>query len=291
MSAVNEVTENQLNNDEKKGVFLTKKELIKNWALTYSSETAYNYERLQGLGQTNAMVPIIRKLYPDDTETQAKELKKYLVFYNTEPSYVGTMIPGISSAMEEQRANGADDITSESISSLRTGLMGPVAGIGDVISQGIVYPILAGIACSLAIEGNFFGPILFEVAYKFIMIFMGYNMYMLGYKRGKTFILDILQKGTMDKLTDVFGVVGLMVVGNMAASRVNVMIPAILNVRGVEVNIQNIADSLFPGLIPLLITLFVYWLVRKKFNINLIILIVFAAGILFSYLGLLAVPA
>ncbi|MFQ7235054.1 MAG: PTS system mannose/fructose/sorbose family transporter subunit IID, partial [Enterococcus hulanensis] len=85
---------------------LTRKELLKNWALTYSSETAYNYERLQALGQANAMVPVIRKLYPEDKERQVKELKKYFVFYNTEPSFIGTMIPGVAAAMEEQRANG-----------------------------------------------------------------------------------------------------------------------------------------------------------------------------------------
>lgn len=269
---------------------LTKKELIKNWALTYSSETAYNYERLQALGQTNAMVPIIRKLYPNNIEKQAEELKKYMVFYNTEPSYIGTMIPGISAAMEEQRADGETEITADTINSLRTGLMGPVAGIGDTVSQGIVYPILAGIACSLAIEGNFLGPILFEVMYKLIMIFTGYNMYMLGYKRGKSFILDMLQKGTINKITEVFGMIGLMVVGNMAASRVNVYLAPIFDIRGVEVNLQSILDSLVPGLMPLLITLLVYWMVSKKINTNYIILIIFVAGILLSYLGVLAVP-
>lgn len=37
---------------------LTRKELLKTWALNYSSETCYNYERLQALGQTSAMVPL-----------------------------------------------------------------------------------------------------------------------------------------------------------------------------------------------------------------------------------------
>ena len=83
---------------------LSKKTLVKNWLLTYSSETCYNYERLQGLGNTNAFVPVIRELYPEDK--QAEELKKYLVFYNTEPSWMGTIINGITCAMEEKRARG-----------------------------------------------------------------------------------------------------------------------------------------------------------------------------------------
>lgn len=270
---------------------LTRKELLKNWALTYSSETAYNYERLQALGQANAMVPVIRKLYPEDKERQVQELKKYFVFYNTEPSFIGTMIPGVAAAMEEQRANGAEDITDETINSLRTGLMGPIAGIGDTVSQGIVYPILAGIACSLAIDGSYVGPIFFEIAYKICLIGFGWNMYRLGYQKGKSFILTMLREGTISRLTEIFSMVGLMVVGCMTASRVNIEIPMILNIKGVKLGIQEqVIDALMPGLVPLAITMLVYWLVRKKVNINLIILIIFVLGISLSYLGVLGVP-
>ena len=45
-----------------------------------------------------------------------------------------------------------------------------------------------------------------------------------------------------------------------------------------------------PGLVPLAITMLVYWLVRKKVNINLIILIIFVLGISLSYLGVLGIP-
>ena len=270
---------------------LTRKELLKNWALTYSSDTAYNYERLQALGQANAMVPVIRKLYPEDKERQVQELKKYFVFYNTEPSFIGTMIPGVAAAMEEQRANGAEDITDETINSLRTGLMGPIAGIGDTVSQGIVYPILAGIACSLAIDGSYVGPIFFEIAYKICLIGFGWNMYRLGYQKGKSFILTMLREGTIARLTEIFSMVGLMVVGCMTASRVNIEIPMILNIKGVKLGIQEqVIDALMPGLVPLAITMLVYWLVRKKVNINLIILIIFVLGISLSYLGVLGIP-
>lgn len=271
---------------------LTRKELLKNWALTYSSEAAYNYERLQALGQANAMVPIIRKLYPDNKDRQVKELKKYFVFYNTEPSFIGTMIPGVASAMEEQRANGAGEINDEAINSLRTGLMGPVAGIGDTVSQGIVYPILAGIACSLAIDGSYLGPIFFEIMYKIFLIGFGWNMYRLGYSKGKSFILEMMQKGTMRKLTEIFSMVGLMVVGSMTASRVNIEVPAILNIQGVELPLQSdVFDALMPGLIPLAITMLVYWLVKKKVNINLIILVIFIVGIALAYMNILGIPA
>lgn len=268
---------------------LQKKDLVKHWLLGYSSETCYNYERLQALGTTNAMVPIIRRLY-DKKEDQVKELKKYMVFFNTEPSWMGTVIHGVAASMEEQRANGAD-IDAEDINAVRTGLMGPLAGIGDTVSQGIAYPILAGICCSLALAGNIAGPLIFEIAYKVLMLTMGYTMYMLGYKQGKSAILKILGNGTLNKITEVFSIVGLMVVGNMAATRVTIETPIAFQVGEVAVNFQQILDSLLPGALPLLATMFVWWLLNKKINPTYIIAIIFVVGFITSLIGILAVPA
>lgn len=267
---------------------LRKRDLIFHWLLGYSNETCYNYERLQALGTTAAMYPIIKRLYKSK-EDISKALKRYLVFFNTEPSFIGTIIHGICASMEEQRANGAN-ITDEDTNALRTGLMGPMAGIGDTVSQGLVYPILAGIACSLALQGNVMGPIFFEIAYKVIMLTMGYNMYMLGYRRGKSVILEILKTGTLSKLTDAFSIIGLMVVGAMTSQRVNVVVPLSFKVGQVSLNIQKILDSLLPGLVPLAITLIVWQLIRKKVKPIYVILLLFVLGIVASYLNILGVP-
>lgn len=267
---------------------LRKRDLIFHWLLGYSNETCYNYERLQALGTTAAMYPIIKRLYKSKDDI-SKALKRYLVFFNTEPSFIGTIIHGICASMEEQRANGAN-ITDEDTNALRTGLMGPMAGIGDTVSQGLVYPILAGIACSLALQGNVMGPIFFEIAYKVIMLTMGYNMYMLGYRRGKSVILEILKSGTLSKLTDAFSIIGLMVVGAMTSQRVNVVVPLSFKVGQVSLNIQKILDSLLPGLVPLAITLIVWQLIRKKVKPIYVILLLFVLGIVASYLNILGVP-
>jgi PTS system mannose-specific IID component len=269
-------------------VKLTKRDLILHWMLGYSNETCYNYERLQALGTTMAMTPIIRRLYKTK-EDISSALKRYMVFFNTEPSFIGTVIHGICASMEEQRANGAN-ITDDDINSLRTGLMGPLAGIGDTVCQGLTYPILAGIGCSLAIQGNVMGPIFFEVAFKIIMILFGYNMYMLGYGRGKSVILDILKTGTLSKLTDAFGIIGLMVVGAMAAQRVSVEIPLVFTIGGVTLEIQQVLNSLLPGLVPLIVTLGVWKLIQKKVKPIFVILLMFAVGIIGSYLGILGIP-
>lgn len=269
---------------------LRKSDLVKHWLLGYSSETCYNYERLQALGNANSIQPIIKRLY--DKDQYAQEISKYMVFFNTEPSFMGTVIHGITAAMEEKRANG-ENVSAEDINSVRLALMGPLAGIGDVVSQSIVYPVLAGICIQLALAGNFFGPILFEVGYKVIMLVLGYNMYMLGYRKGKTAILDFLKGGTLNRLIEVASIIGLMVVGNMAVTRVAVHVPVewvFNNALGqVKLNLQTgVLDALLPGILPLAITLGVWGLLKKRVKPLTIIVLIFVVGVILSLLGVLA---
>lgn len=262
---------------------LKKSDLVKNWLLGYSGETCYNYERLQGLGNTNAFVPIIRALYPK--ERQAEELKKYLIFFNTEPSWMGTVIHGITAAMEEKRANG-EEITADEIISVRSALMGPLAGIGDVVSQSIAYPILAGVCIQLALAGNFAGPILFEVIYKVLMLTLGYNMYMMGYKRGKAAIIEMLQTGLLNRILEAVSIVGLMVVGSMTVGNVKLDLSFLdftwTNELGaVTLNVQTgVFDSLLPGLLPLGTVLGVWGLLKKRVKPMTVILFCFGLALI-----------
>ena len=96
---------------------LRKSDLIKHWLIGLGAEVGYNYERMQASGNVLAMLPVIRRLYTDPEDIKAA-LKRYLVFFNTEPSFIGNIIPGICASLEEERANGAD-ISDEMINGLR----------------------------------------------------------------------------------------------------------------------------------------------------------------------------
>ena len=98
------------------------------------------------------MAPIIEKLYGDDPEEYKAALERHMEFYNTEPHF-GGVINGMVIAMEEQRANGAE-ISDEAINGIKTGLMGPFAGIGDTLWQGTLTPILLSIGISLSAGGS-----------------------------------------------------------------------------------------------------------------------------------------
>lgn len=268
-------------------VQLNKRDLIKTWLWQQSDEAAYNYERLQALGLTNMILYPIRKLY-SDPQKQAEELKKYMVFFNTEPHMVGPIIHGVALSMEEARANG-QNVSAEDINGVRTGLMGPAAGIGDTVQQGIIFPILASIGATMALDHNFIGPVFFTVVFEAIIYTIGYLMFMFGYKKGKSSVITILKNGIIDKVTNAFSIVGLMVVGTMAATRITVDTPLVWSIGKSTMKLQEILNTLAPGLIPLAITLIVWRLVAKKVNPTWIILGIFIIGIALSYLNLLGV--
>jgi PTS system mannose-specific IID component len=263
---------------------LTKRDLVTHWLMGLCQESCYNYERLQAVGTCAAMVPMIRKFYKTKEEIAAR-LKCYMVFFNTEPAFIGTVIPGIVASMEEQRANGAP-ITDDEINSVRSGLMGPLAGIGDTVSQAITYPTLAAICIDLALRGNPLAAPLFWVGFTGIMLVLGYNLYMRGYYQGRQVVTQLLRGNLLSRVTDAFAIMGLMVVGGMAAQRIPISIPLSFTVSGQTLAVQTMLDSLMPGLIPLAIVLITYQLVRRRISMTRIVTGMFFVGLV---LGLLKI--
>lgn len=160
-------------------------------------ELTLNFERYQALGFCNAFAPCLKKLYgPGDELKEA--LKRHLEFFNTQ-AMIGAVIPGSVLAMEEAKANG-NDIPAETISSFKTGLMGPMAGIGDALEGGCFMAIINAMGASFAMQGNIFGALLI-IAYNIFDFFIGRFMFNMGYKLGKNSIAKVL-KGRPGKKLD-----------------------------------------------------------------------------------------
>jgi PTS system mannose-specific IID component len=237
------------------------------WLWTFFSHANYNYERLQGTAFAQAMTPIIRKLYKDPEEIKAA-LKRHLVFFNTEPN-VGGIIHGAVIAMEEQRANGAD-IDDDAINSVKSGLMGPLAGIGDSISQGTITPILLSIGIGLAAAGNVVGPILYFVLEVGIMLALAYFFWFQGYDRGKAGVTDLLKSGTLDRALTGAGVLGNMVMGALTFQFVHVFVTwhVGFDVGGGQTKnfdfTNDLLNAIMPGILPLAFTLLTWYLLARR---------------------------
>jgi PTS system mannose-specific IID component len=237
------------------------------WLWTFFSHANYNYERLQGTAFAHAMTPIIRKLYDTPDEIKAA-LKRHLVFFNTEPN-VGGIIHGAVIAMEEQRANGAD-IDDDAINSVKSGLMGPLAGVGDSISQGTITPILLSIGIGIAAAGQPLGAVLYLVLEVGIMLALAYFMWMQGYDRGREGVTTMLRSGLLDRVLTGAGVLGNMVMGALTFQFVNIYLTLSWNIdvgggqsKLFDVN-RDLLGAIMPGLLPLAFTLFTWWLLARR---------------------------
>ena len=259
-------------------VRLTRGDVLRSfWLWTFFSHANYNYERLQGTAFAHAMTPIIRRLYRTPDEIRAA-LKRHLVFFNSEPNW-GGLIHGTVIAMEEQRANGATDIDDEAINSVKTGLMGPISGIGDTMTQGTIVPILLSIGIGLAATGNVLGPILYFVLVMATITSIAYLAYMQGYLRGRNAVTGILRSGLLPKVIVGAGVLGNVVLGALAAQFVRVAVAPVVVIGDAHVDLQHdVLDRLLPGLLPLLIVILTWYLLARR-RVSPLVLLVAYVGI------------
>lgn len=285
------INKDYIENDEqqptkKKGI-LTKKDITKSWWLWWLSvEVSNSFERLQALACCISMIPILKKLYKN-TEDFKEGLHRHLQFFNTESTW-GAISLGIAVAMEEQRAMG-EDIPAEAITSMKTGLMGPFAGIGDTINWATLLPILLGFFIPVAQAGNWIAGVAPILIFAGITCFVGYNTYHFGYNMGAKSAATMLKSGWLNKLILGAGILGLFMMGGLASSFVNVASPLVINTGAMEMSVQtDILDAIVPGLLPLATVTAVYFLIDKlNRNYALIVLILLGAGLVLGGLGIL----
>jgi PTS system mannose-specific IID component len=268
---------------------LTKSDLTSMFIRSNFHQGSWNYERMQALGYCFAMVPVIKRLYTGDERKQA--LKRHLEFFNTQP-FVTAPILGVTAAMEEQKANGAD-IDDGAINGLKIGLMGPLAGVGDPIFWGTLRPVAAALGASIALTGSILGPILFFVIFNAVRLAIRWFGVSYGYSKGTTIVAD-MAGGRLQKLTEGASILGLFVMGALVNRWTSINIPIVVSTIAKAdgttaiTTVQTILDSLLPGLLPLLATFACMKLLKMKVNAVWIIFGIFVLGIIFYGLGWMA---
>lgn len=223
--------------------------------------TATSVERLQALPFCYSLLPVLEKLYTDK-ESLSAALKRHLTFFNTQGIW-GSIIHGTVVAMEEQKAGGAD-IPDEAITGLKTGLMGPLAGIGDTIDWLTISPLLVSLFLPFALEGSWVGSIGPLLIFTAITVAEGYYLFHLGYDLGKESIVKILDSGRIKSFILGTSVLGLFMMGALSSTFVKVSTPLVITVGEQEWAIQAIFDRIAPGILPLLVVAGVYVYLERK---------------------------
>lgn len=268
---------------------IPRKALIRAWLIWETfPQTCYNYERMMGQVVAHMFAPLIKYLYKDKPEKRKELMKRESEFFNVHVEF-GACILGMAVAMEEQKAM-EEDIPSEFITNIKTSLMGPLAGVGDTIWQGVVIPILLAICIDITRSGsgNIWGSVVYAVVILAAAYGLSYANFMFGYRAGSEAIMDFLEKGTLNKILKGASVMGCMVMGGLIVNYVNC-------ICGIEVvsstsvfNFQkDFFDVIMPNILPLAVTMGVYGLLKKRWSSIKIILLIIAIGIVCGFTGIL----
>lgn len=260
-----------------------KKLVMELFKSSFMLEGCYNYERQQALGYAIAIWPAIKTFY-HTKEEQAKALVRHMEIFNTTP-HVLTAITGVNAALEKEASTNPDFDTT-SINSIKVGLMGPFAGIGDSFFWGTLRIIAVAIGISLAKQGSAFGFILFLLLFNIPHVIIKYYLTVAGYKFGTGLMGNAKESGILQTISKGATIVGLMVVGGMSASMVNLSTPLEITLGETPFAIQGYLDQIFPLLLPFLYVLGMFGLLKKGVSATWVLLITIAVGIVGALIGI-----
>ena len=268
---------------------INRKDMISTFIRSNFQQASFNYERIHGLAFCVDMIPTIKRVY-SKKEDQIEALKRHLVFFNTTPAVCGPVI-GVTIAMEEAKASGAE-IDDGTINSLKVGLMGPLAGVGDPLVWGTLRPITAAIGASLALSGTILGPLVFFLTFNAVRLGMKWFGLKYGIAKGMDIVTD-LSGNILQKLTEGATILGLFIMGVLVTKWTSINVPLVVSETPgpdgsmVVTTVQNILDDLVPGLLALGLTMLMMKLLKKKVSPIVLIFSLFAVGIIGYWSGIL----
>ncbi len=252
---------------------ITKKDIWNLWLRFYfADEIPHTFDRYIAPCLMWSLMPILKKLYKDKKELAAA-YERHLLFFNTQISWGGGIISGLMAALEQERAGqvyrGEEiTITDDLIYNTKAGLMGALAGIGDSIDSGTIQYIFIAIAIPWAQAGQAIGALFPFIAFSLYQLLIGYFFARQGFSMGRQ-ASELLTSNTMQNVINVLSILGLFMMGILAANYVKVTSSLAFTISGKEFVIQDTLDTVFPGLLPILTVFGVYgYFVKKGMNVT-----------------------
>ena len=237
--------------------------------------------RQMAIGFLWQIMPALNRYYKDQPEKKKEALYRHVQFCNVSNA-IYPFLAGLVASMEKENSE-VDDFDTSSIVAINAALMGPLAGIGDSLLFSVVRVIAAGIGISFALQGSILGPILFFLIYNGCTMALRFSLGYVGFISGSSFITNMYQNGTLKILTKCAGILGLIMVGAMTASTVKFTTAISIPIPGGEaVALQSSLDTLFLGLVPLLLTFGCKKLLDKNVNINWIMVGIFVLSLMMA---------
>ena len=253
---------------------LDKKTLNKMVWLSCFLQASFNYERMQACGWLWGMLPGLQKIHTNKEDLKAS-MAHNLDFLNTHPFLV-TFVMGIVLSLEQNKADTA------TIRSVRISAAGPLGGIGDALFWLTLVPITAGLTANMAMEGQIIGAVLFLIIFNAVQFAVRFGLMYWSYGLGTKAVT--LLTSSAKEFTRAASILGIFVVGGLIANYGGTSLRIV--VGDPAINIQGLLDGVLPKLIPLLITLGIYVLIKKGWTPVKCIILILVVGILGCAFGI-----
>ena len=265
---------------------LTKKDYTKTALRAYWLQNGFNYNNYQGIGYANMLFPALRKIYTNDDDLR-EALKENIEFFNTNIHLV-TFIANLHLGMLDNGQSHQD------AKNLKVALMGPLAGVGDSISQFVIAPLFGSIGAAMAAEGQMFGAIFFLLGMNLSLLALKLIFGNMGMKFGTSAVATLTDKIGM--ISNYASMIGVAVIASNAVRFVKIKLGSYVIYSGVAtdgtpkdtlIDLQGMCDKFAPLLPAVAYTALMYYLIKvKKWSTMKLIGLSLLIGIVGYYLGI-----
>jgi mannose/fructose/N-acetylgalactosamine-specific phosphotransferase system component IID len=176
-------------------------------------QASWSYDRLQSLGFAFALIPILRRLYPDREEFTGR-LAAHMEYFNTQP-YLASFVLGAAARAEEDRASGRN-AAADNMELKRT-LMAPLGALGDSFFWGSLKPFAASAAVAVLLAGAWWAPLLFLVLYNIAHVGLRLSLVFVGYETGGD-VVALMSRYNFTRLARRYKVLSLAIIGCIAGT-------------------------------------------------------------------------
>ena len=159
---------------------MKKTTLMKIFLRSFFIHTTLNFRRMQNMGFTMAIIPLVRELRLQQKDSE-RMLTMHLQMFNTNPYFSASVIGSVVRLEEEQAGKG----DAMDIPPIKQSLMGSYAAIGDIFFWGALRPFASIFTVILAYMGLILAPVAFLLIYTPTHFWIRLKGFIEGYRQGK----------------------------------------------------------------------------------------------------------
>jgi PTS system mannose-specific IID component len=185
-------------------------DLVRVFLRSFLIQASWSYDRMQSLGFAFAVLPALRKLYPDPGEYRAR-LQLHMEYFNTQP-YLAGFILGAVVRMEEERASGRNPTAD--VPALKNTLMAPLGALGDSFFWGSLKPLAILISLACLLSGAWWAPLLFLFLYNSVHLWVRAGVLLSGYRTAGD-VVALIARYQFTRMARLFKAASLTVLGGM----------------------------------------------------------------------------